>query len=1361
MDQEKNKDKQPIGINQKGERLSAPANTAGSGDSRQAKISLPTGGGAIRGIGEKFEANPVTGTASFSVPLTISEGREKFTPQLALSYDSGSGNSVFGLGWSVAVPSIMRKTDKGLPRYNDNPANESDTFILSGAEDLVPVLNGSGVRISREEGDYIIYTYRPRTEGLFALIERWVNKTTHISHWRSISKDNITSVYGLHESDRIYDPNNTLKIFSWLLEESWDAKGNLMRFTYKREDSVGVTASCYENPRLKKNKFANTYLKSVLYGNNVMCNPLGCESRYNGDFHFTLVFDYGDHRTSNPEPTPDSPWAARNDAFSNNKAGFEIRTYRLCRRVLMFHSFTELGSQPVLVRSTDFDFDLTPMFSLLQSVTHKGYQDANIASFPPLTFNYTQAIIADTLKEVPENILRQLPAGIDGQNYQWADLYSEGVSGILTMNNQAWYFMPNYGDKQYLDDEADSTPVFGGMHSEVPKPSAVQQLKASFRLNDIDSDGYPELVIQGEGINGYFSRDEDGKWLNFRNFTNYPNINFNDANLRFMDLSGNGLADIVISQGEQFDIYFSEGKKGYGHYRRVRCSDGEGNAPRLVFSDSRQGIFLADMDGDGLTDIVRISNQSIVYWANRGYGVFSDAIAMSHPPLLDSLEQFDARYVHLTDVDGSGTADLLYISKGGIRYYKNLSGNAWLEQQLPDTLSAVFTKQHFIQTVDILGNGTQCLIFSTALPAQAKRMRYWELTSGIKPFLLKEIHNNRGGITRLQYASSTKFYMQDKLKGRPWITKLPFPVHVLEKVEIIDLISEKYFTNRYAYHHGYYDPVEREFRGFGMVEQWDSELYEDLPEGIVPEEMYVPPAYTKTWFHTGFFKNREKISRYYEEEYYQGDAAAWTLPDTLLPDNLSGEEAREACRALRGSPLRVEIYALDGSPQQHIPYTVEEKKYGLQCLQHKYDNNYAVFLKTESEQLMYHYERIAADPRIAHSLVLETDDYGNVLKNLQIFYPRRATTLPAEQATLLMTYQANDFINAMGTDYRWIGIPYQSKQYQIHGFTYSGGIITKSLCADIPTAVEIDYAATPTTVPEKRLLQHQRTYFWNTALTTRLPLGQIAIHGLVYQQQQLELTQTLLNTIDPSGTKFTVTVLTDECKYLQENSDYFYAQGEIQRFSASQFYQPVETEDAFGNITSLGYDVHDLLITSVTDAMSNVTQASYDYRVLQPCVLTDVNGNSQSVAFDGLGMVVKKAISGKNGEGDTLNDPTETYSYDLQAWTNDNKPVYAHVSKREKHADTTCRWLEGYVYTDGFGNEIMTKTQASDGLAWTLQNGLPVQVPTTDRWLASGKIIVNNKGKAVKQYEPWYSTTREFEDEDLLTNYGVTPIMHY
>ena len=101
-------------------------------------LSLPKGGGAIRGIGEKFTANPVTGTGSQTIPIATSPGRAGFGPQIALSYDSGSGNGPFGLGWSLNLPQITRKTDKGLPRYRDG--QDSDVFILSGAEDLVPVL---------------------------------------------------------------------------------------------------------------------------------------------------------------------------------------------------------------------------------------------------------------------------------------------------------------------------------------------------------------------------------------------------------------------------------------------------------------------------------------------------------------------------------------------------------------------------------------------------------------------------------------------------------------------------------------------------------------------------------------------------------------------------------------------------------------------------------------------------------------------------------------------------------------------------------------------------------------------------------------------------------------------------------------------------------------------------------------------------------------------------------------------------------------------------------------------------------------------------------------------------------------------
>src|SRR5882757_3797479 len=142
---------------------------AGDKQAQQApSISLPKGGGAIRGMGEKFAANPVTGTGSMTVPIATSPGRSGFGPQLSLSYDSGSGNGPFGLGWNLSLPSITRKSDKGLPKYQDS--EESDVFILSGAEDLVPVLRRNAKDKLEIHDDprpvgrvtYRIRRYRPR-----------------------------------------------------------------------------------------------------------------------------------------------------------------------------------------------------------------------------------------------------------------------------------------------------------------------------------------------------------------------------------------------------------------------------------------------------------------------------------------------------------------------------------------------------------------------------------------------------------------------------------------------------------------------------------------------------------------------------------------------------------------------------------------------------------------------------------------------------------------------------------------------------------------------------------------------------------------------------------------------------------------------------------------------------------------------------------------------------------------------------------------------------------------------------------------------------------------------------------------------
>src|SRR3990172_9284438 len=117
-----------------------------SNKSSTSVISLPKGGGAQKGIGEKFSPDLFTGTGNFTVPIALPPGRNGFHPELNLVYSTGNGNGPFGLGWSLSIPAVSRKTSKGIPQYPTNVSSkdEDDIFILSGAEDLVPVAEKKG-----------------------------------------------------------------------------------------------------------------------------------------------------------------------------------------------------------------------------------------------------------------------------------------------------------------------------------------------------------------------------------------------------------------------------------------------------------------------------------------------------------------------------------------------------------------------------------------------------------------------------------------------------------------------------------------------------------------------------------------------------------------------------------------------------------------------------------------------------------------------------------------------------------------------------------------------------------------------------------------------------------------------------------------------------------------------------------------------------------------------------------------------------------------------------------------------------------------------------------------------------------------
>ena len=145
-------------------------------------------------------------------------------------------------------------------------------------------------------------------------------------------------------------------------------------------------------------------------------------------------------------------------------------------------------------------------------------------------------------------------------------------------------------------------------------------------------------------------------------------------------------------------------------------------------------------------------------------------------------------------------------------------------------------------------------------------------------------------------------------------------------------------------------------------------------------EFDLSPVVTKTWFHNGAFLEEGKLEAYFKDpsnqEFFTGDAQATFLPDTDLPSDLTFDEMREAARALKGSILRQEVYADDGSPKASLPYSASERSYKLTCLQPQGPNRHAVFFSHPSETIDYHYERNPADPRISHALTLGVGQLG-------------------------------------------------------------------------------------------------------------------------------------------------------------------------------------------------------------------------------------------------------------------------------------------------------------------------------------------------------------------------------------------------
>lgn len=326
-----------------------------------------------------------------------------------------------------------------------------------------------------------------------------------------------------------------------------------------------------------------------------------------------------------------------------------------------------------------------------------------------------------------------------------------------------------------------------------------------------------------------------------------PQIDFGKdaAQTRVLDVNGDGLVDLVRLTGTRIETYFALGRYpgGDGQFGRGKWSGATSaslSSDPVAFcvpwssgplSFDGPDVKLADMNGDGLADIVRVRPGDVRYWPGRGNGFFgtgnlSDckegtfgperSVAMGDAPVFTDVT---GEALRLDDVNGDGLDDLVQIRFDAVDLWLNVDGLGWTQDRhifknAPKAPSAL----NRVRMVDLNGSGTRDFVWGDGLD-----YKYVDLLGGTRPWVLTSVSNGLGKTTELQFASSVELMLAAAKAGKPWASTTPMPLHVVVKSTERDNLSVAgrpagVYVTEYSYRDPVYDGQQREFRGFRHAE---------------------------------------------------------------------------------------------------------------------------------------------------------------------------------------------------------------------------------------------------------------------------------------------------------------------------------------------------------------------------------------------------------------------------------------------------------------------------------------------------------------------------------------------------------------
>jgi RHS repeat-associated protein len=554
-------------------------------------------------------------------------------------------------------------------------------------------------------------------------------------------------------------------------------------------------------------------------------------------------------------------YATRPDVTRTAQPGFALPLGLRCTSVEL-----QLpgAAQPVLRRwELGYTQDPANAVSLLQSVLLTGFDaTGGQLAAPPLTFGYSgfglPRLVSLRGSDTALPTLARQPVSrvelVDWNGDGLPDVIEIGAGGRATV----W---ANMGDQSLRGPSAaGSVPLFASPQAQVA-------------FVDMDGDGFADLIRADGPLSGYVPRLDGAGFGIPVSWRQAPSAAPAAANTRLADLNGDGIVDLISSSPRGLSLFYRDAD-GWNMQPQVVLN---GAGPDVSLDDPH--VFLADMTGDGAPDIVRVDGQGVSYSPYLGNGHWDAPVLMATPPALPFNVRMDRVFV--TDLDGDGCADILFIGDGSVTFWINQCGTGFGPPRVIGFVPTAAMTQP--RLADMTGSGTSGLVWSQTGPSgTGTRYFYLEFVGETKPRLLTTIDNGIGLKTTISYTTSAREAGRAAASGTPWQTTLPVTLSVVAGATTVDAATGRTQQTQFQYRDGRYDGTLREFAGFGQVDQRDL------------GDTGIPTLLTSSFFHVGV----------------DPDAPRAPLDDAT----------RQRLRAIRGRLYRRDRYGEDGTAAESLPY---------------------------------------------------------------------------------------------------------------------------------------------------------------------------------------------------------------------------------------------------------------------------------------------------------------------------------------------------------------------------------------------------------------------------------------------------------